>query len=126
MALPESKTLVSNFGLSSSRYYILKAHWLYFFQKMIAVVLSSLLILGITDCDAKRSQGVTPRDRRDAVGLDPHGEFCVDVSTYTEPLFNRTTLQKCETTFTKECKDVNDEVRQSLQCCAPLFITLLE
>ena len=31
MVLPESKTLVCNFDLSSSRYYILKAHWLNFF-----------------------------------------------------------------------------------------------
>ena len=83
---------------------------------MIAFIVASLLILSITDCDAKRSAKATPRGRRDALphALDPHGEFCVDVSTYSDVIMNRTTPDKCVTTFTKECKDITERVRTSL------------
>ena len=79
---------------------------------MIAIIAASLLILSVTDCDAKRATTITPRSRRDALShaLDPHGEFCVDVSTYTDVIMNRTTRDKCETTFMKKCEDVTERV----------------
>ena len=76
---------------------------------MKVIILSTLLFLGAYDCDAKSSLIAAPRDRRDTGALDPHGEFCVDVSTWGEVEFNRTNLPKCETTFTKECNEIKDE-----------------
>ena len=56
---------------------------------------------------------LTSRHRRDT--LDPHGEFCVDVSTYGPVIFNQTTQKKCDSTFTKTCEDKDERVSRHMR-----------
>ena len=49
------------------------------------------------------------RYRRDLVDLH-NGEFCVDVSTYTDVQYRPEPREKCDTTFAKQCEDKTEEV----------------
>lgn len=49
------------------------------------------------------------RLRREVVDLHS-GEFCVDVSTYGDVVFEPTTREKCDTTFQKQCETKSEQV----------------
>ena len=49
--------------------------------------------------------------REDVVDLHS-GEFCVDVSTFGNIVFQPTMREKCDTTFSKQCETKTDQVRE--------------
>merc|ERR1712141_120747 len=49
------------------------------------------------------------RLRREVVDLHS-GEFCVDVSTYGDVVFEPTTREKCDTQFQKQCETKSEQV----------------
>ena len=51
-----------------------------------------------------------PRDGEDE-GVDLHsGEFCVDVSTFGDIVFENQGREACDTTFEKECETKTEQV----------------
>ena len=56
---------------------------------------------------------ISHRYKRELVDLHD-GEFCVDVSTFTEIKYNPVPREKCDSTFAKRCEDKTENVRPSI------------
>ena len=54
------------------------------------------------------------RLRREVVDLHS-GQFCVDVSTYGEVVYEPTSREKCDTQFQKVCEDKSEQVLHNLK-----------
>merc|ERR1719412_1785916 len=69
----------------------------------------STLLISLTAGELPVHNWVNHRFRRDLVDLH-NGEFCVDVSTYTEVQYRPEPREKCDSTFEKQCEEKTEEV----------------
>jgi len=71
---------------------------------LLSVMVASAASLSRTDWPS-----LMQRLRREVVDLHS-GEFCVDVSTFGDVVFEPTSREKCDTTFSKQCETKNEQV----------------
>ena len=90
--LKEISIFLSNF---SSACFVLN---LLFLLQLLSIWVASAASLSRTDWPS-----LMQRLRREVVDLHS-GEFCVDVSTYGDVVFEPTTREKCDTQFQKQCE----------------------
>ena len=65
-----------------------------------------------------------PSDGEEDEGVDLHsGEFCVDVSTFGDIVFENQGREACDTTFEKVCETKTEQVSQVERqfCAAELY-----
>ena len=77
-----------------------------FHLQLMSALVASAASLSRTDWPS-----LMQRLRREVVDLHS-GEFCVDVSTYGDVVFEPKSREKCDTTFAKQCEDKTEQV-----CC---------
>ena len=68
-----------------------------------------------------------PSDGEEDEGVDLHsGEFCVDVSTFGDIVFENQGREACDTTFEKVCETKTEQVGQVERqfCAAELYSAL--
>jgi len=69
----------------------------------------STLLISLTAGELPVHNWLNHRFKRDLVDLH-NGEFCVDVSTYTEVQYRPEPREKCDSTFEKQCEEKTEEV----------------